>query len=299
MKKNNVYDLVYHYYKQIIFIFVPNICNSRCSFCYIKPVFSKNAVLSNIILIKTENFVDKAINKGFNEFRITGGEPLLYDNISELFSIFKKKNVSYTLLTNGININKHFDIFEKNRPKKITIGYHSKINYSSVFGINYNTDILDENICELCKRKFNITISVLFLEENKNDIISHILHLKSLGVNSIKLIYPNNKKIKMSLMNEFIKTTELVKSISGIDVRYSDLKNNICSMDKRGFLSFFLDNNKIFGCCNSINNEKLISNINSSNDLEATILNFYNVAKKIKEFPCKNNVKFCPIALNK
>jgi len=298
MKILDLHDLVYLYYKRILFLFVPNVCNSKCSFCYEKPKFSKYAVLSDSILSRTYEFVDTVKNIGFNEFRITGGEPLLFENIFELFSIFKKKNVSYTLLTNAMNIQKHFELFKNNEPKKITISYHSKTHHNNIFGIEYNTDLLDENIRELCKRKFNLTISILFLDENKIEILSHVLHLKSLGVKSIKLIYPNDHKIKMNLKKEFVKTVEKVTSIKGIDIRYSELNASICSMVNRGFLSFHIDQNIIYSCCNSIFNKKFINNINSYENLITIIWNFYNAKKSINEFPCRNNVEFCPIALN-
>ena len=300
MDINNLHDLVYHYYKQIFFLFVPNVCNSKCSFCYAKPKFSKHAVLSEVVLNRTEKFVKTVKNIGFNEFRITGGEPLIFENIAELFSIFKGNEISYTLLTNGMNIQNHFELFTSNIPKKITISYHSNTHYNSIFGVEYNTDLLDENIRELCKRKYNLTISVLLLEKNKSEILSHLLHLKSLGVASIKLIYPNDKNIRMSLKNEFFKDVELATLITGMDVRYSDLKSYTCNMVSRGFPSFSISQNKIYGCCNSISNQKFISKINTFDiDSLTTILyDFYNTAQALNEFPCESHVEFCPIALN-
>jgi len=294
----NLHDLVYRYYKRMFFLFVPNICNSNCSFCYIKPQKSKCAVLSDSVLRKANEFVSSAKNIGFNEFRITGGEPLVFENISELFSICKKKNVFYTLITNGMDIQNQFNLFENNSPKKITISYHSKVNHNTIFGVDYDTDLLDENIRELCKRKINLAISITILEDNKSEILSHILHLKSLGVKSVKLIYPNDKEIKMRLKNEFIKTVESINLIRGIDVRYSDLKSQTCNMVNRGFLSFPLDQNKVYDCCYSMSNEKFISNVNSLEDFKAAIWSFYKEAQMLNEFPCKRYVEFCPIALN-
>lgn len=298
MELLNLYDLVYHYYKRILFLFVPNICNSKCSFCYAEPKFSKHAILSDYILSRADEFINVAKNIGFYEFRVTGGEPLLFENISELFSIFKKKDISYTLLTNGMNIQKYFEIFKNNRPKKITISYHSKICHNGIFGIEYNTDLLDDNIRELCRMGINLTVTILFLEKNKDEILSHVLHLKSLGIKSIKLIYPNDKNIKMYLKNEFMKTIEYLTSIKGIEVRYSELKSCSCNMVSRGFLSFSLSQNKIYGCCNSIYNQKFISSINSFDNMSTTLWDFYNTAQVLNEFPCKNHVEFCPIALN-
>jgi molybdenum cofactor biosynthesis enzyme MoaA len=254
--------------------------------------------LNNSILNRIDKFVNIAKNIGFNEFRITGGEPLLFKNISELFSIFIKNNVTYTLLTNGLNIHINFDLLNENRPNKITISYHSKKYYNNIFGIEYNTDLLDENIRELCRMGINLTVSILFIEKNKNEILSHIVHLKTLGVKSIKLIYPNNEKIKMNLRNDFFESLKLLTSVVGMDIRYSELNKSMCSMASRGFLSFHISQNKIYGCCNSIINKNFISNVNSFESLITTIWNFYFTAQTLEWFPCESHVEFCPIALN-
>lgn len=295
---HNFHDLVYHYYRRVFFIFVPGICNAKCSYCYIKPEYSNHAILNDPMIGRMEEFVNKAKHLGFDEFRITGGEPLLFENISDLLTIFKNNNVSYTLLSNGMDIHKHLELFENNRPKKITISYHSKEYHNSIFGVPYKTDLLDENIRFLCEKKIDLTVSILLLENNQSGIPHHVLHLKSLGVNSIKLIYPNNEKTKMNLKNEFVRTVDLLASIPGINVRYSDLNSRTCSMVGRGFLSFSASQNKVYACCNSILNENFTSDIDPLNNLTDTLWNFYNAAQVLKGFPCENHVDFCPIALN-
>jgi len=102
----------------------------------------------------------------------------------------------------------------------------------------------------------------------------------------------------MNLKKEFIEAVEKVTSIEELDIRYSELNTNMCSMVNRGFLSFHLDQNKFYACCNSIFNEKFISSINSFDSLVTAIWNFYNATQVLNEFPCGNSVEFCPIALN-
>ena len=298
MKLLNWYDLVHCYYKRILFLSVPNVCNAKCPFCFLKPSYAKGATLSDSVLGRTSDFVDVAKSVGFNEFRITGGEPLVFDNLSELLSIFKEQQISYTLLTNGLVLHKYLEFFECNIPKKITVSYHSKKYNSDIFGIEYNTDLLDKNIRILCERKIDLTVSILFLEQNQEDVLTHALHLKSLGVKSIKLIYPNYKKIKMNLKSAFTETIELVTAISGIDVRYSELGTCTCAMVNRGFLSFSPSQNKLYSCCNAISDKNFISDLNSHDSLTTALWNFYNAAQVLKGFPCESHVDFCPIALN-
>lgn len=295
---HNLEDLVDRYYKRIFFLFVPNVCNAKCPFCYVKPCFSENAILSNLVLNKTKEFVNSAKKIGFNEFRITGGEPLVYENISELLYIFKNYDISYTLITNGMNIKNHIELFNSNKPKKITISYHSKLNHNNIFGVEYNTEMLDESIRELCKRKINIAITIIVFEGNRKEILSHVLFLKSLGVKSFKIIYPNDKKIKMSLRNEFVKIIKSLETISGIEIRHSELNSPVCNMISRGFLSYLLDRNNIYDCCYAMSNEHFIGKINSVDSLEAIIWKFYNTAQMLNTFPCESYVDFCPIALN-
>jgi len=297
-KIENLTDLIKNYYRSIIYLMVPNVCNSKCFYCYIKPKFSQQSVLSKNILRRASKIILAAKSIGFNEFRITGGEPLIFNNISELLSIFKDNKIPYTLFTNGVNIGKYLDFFESNKPKKITISYHSKIYHNAIFGIKYNTDLLDNYIYKLCKMDINLTISILLLEKNKSDIVSHILYLKSLGVKSIKFIYPNQKEIKMGLKETFIDLTNQIMSIKGVELRHSELNTNICDMINRGFLSFPLNKSQIYGCCNSIINKMYISDINNLNDLIKALWNFYKIAQAQKEFPCESYVEFCPIALN-
>jgi len=296
---NNIEDLINIYYKNILFLSVPNICNSKCYYCYLKPDFFQKAVLSNTILDRINKIVYIAKDIGFNEFRITGGEPLIYENVSELLSIFNEKSISYTLLTNGMNIKNNIELFKENRPKKITISYHSKKYHNSIFGVKFDTNILDDNIRELCKMNINITISIIMLERNKYDIIPHVYYLRSLGVKSIKLIYPNYKEIKMSLSDKFIEIINEINSITGIDVRYSELNLNICSMINRGFLSFSLSKNILYGCCNTITNKIFVNSIISYDNITKILWEFYNAAQAIIDFPCENYVRFCPIVLNK
>ncbi len=298
MEINNSFELVNEYYKRIFFLFVPNVCNAKCSFCYVEPGFSKHAVLTKSLLDKTDSFIKSCKKIGFNEFRVTGGEPLLFQNISELISIFKSNDVSYTLLTNGMNLEQSLISFQEYQPKKITISYLSKKYHENIFGVKFNTDILDENISELCKRKINLTVSVLLLHENRSEIFSHIQHLINLGVKSIKFIYPNDKFIKSTLLKEFEETVNEINAIEGIEFRYSDTSRRTCNLLDRGFLSFPLSQNKIFGCCNSITDDNFIDKIDSEKNLTDTLWNFYKSSRELKYFPCESHVDFCPIALN-
>ena len=263
-----------------------------------KPKYSKSATLSDVILAQTERFIRVTRNIGFNEYRITGGEPFLYENISDLLSLLRKDGIHYNLLTNGINIRKNTNLFIKYPPNKVIISYHSKMLYAAMHGIEHNTGLMDDCIRDLCAMGVDLTISVLFMRMNVSDVRSHILHLRALGVKSVKIIYPNIGTIKMSLMTEFNSIINWAISMSGMNIRFSDSSVSRCFLTTRGFLSYLSSRNLLLGCCNSPINRKFIANIDLLENLPEILWKFYNEGSLINEYPCISHVTFCPIALS-
>ena len=223
---------------------------------------------------------------------------MIFQNISELISIFKQNEVSYTLLTNGMNVMTHFKSLTEYKPKKITFSYHSKKKHEEIFGVKYNTEVLDESIRMICENEIDTTVSLLLLPINLCEIYSQIIHLIDLGVKSIKLIYPNDASIKSDLLTDFNKMVDEINKIDGIEFRYSDTKNQTCNLLERGFISYTLNNEKIYGCCNSVSHDDFIKTFNSKTLLSDILWDFYQTSRYVREFPCESYVEFCPIALN-
>ena len=200
-------------------------CNFRCQYCMPEKPFSwvpKENLLSYEDLFK---FIKASIDEGIKKVRITGGEPLLRENLDVFLKmIFDYKNdIDLALTTNGFLLSKVAQKLKDAGLKRINISLDSlnhataakiaqkdvlknvlegiqkacdvglkiKINCVPIKGINDN-DVL--NVLEFCKEKGYVVRFIEFMENH---------HAKdgAKGLNSdeIKAIisqkYPNFKMI--------------------------------------------------------------------------------------------------------
>jgi len=171
-------------------------CNFRCQYCMPEKPFSwvpKENLLSYEDLFK---FIKVSINEGIKKVRITGGEPLLREDLDKFIKmIFDYKNdIDLALTTNGFllakvaqklkdaglkRINISLDTLDKNRAKQIAqkdtldtvlkgiekasnVGLEIKINCVPIKGIN-DKDIIE--VLEFCKSR---AYKVRFIEFMQN-----------------------------------------------------------------------------------------------------------------------------------
>jgi len=159
-------------------------CNFRCQYCMPTKPFSwvpKENLLSYEDLFK---FIKVSIDEGIKKVRITGGEPLLRDDLDQFINMIYsyKQDIDLALTTNGFllpkmalalknaglkRINISLDTLNKERASKIAqkdvlntilegiqrakeVGLKIKINCVPLKGVN-DIDIID--ILEFCKKE--------------------------------------------------------------------------------------------------------------------------------------------------
>jgi MoaA/NifB/PqqE/SkfB family radical SAM enzyme len=81
-------------------------CNLSCKYC------SEAGVMRDSSLSDIKKIVDNLISGGLERICITGGEPLLRDDLEDILRYIKERNVTITLSTNGMCL-------DENRLKKI------------------------------------------------------------------------------------------------------------------------------------------------------------------------------------
>ena len=200
-------------------------CNFRCQYCMPEKPFSwvpKENLLSYEDLFK---FIKASIDEGIKKVRITGGEPLLRENLDVFLKmIFDYKNdIDLALTTNGFLLSKVAQKLKDAGLKRINISLDSlnpataakiaqkdvlknvlegiqkacdvglkiKINCVPIKGINDN-DVL--NVLEFCKEKAYVVRFIEFMENH---------HAKdgAKGLNSDEILsivsskYPNLKMV--------------------------------------------------------------------------------------------------------
>ena len=200
-------------------------CNFRCQYCMPEKPFSwvpKENLLSYEDLFK---FIKASIDEGIKKVRITGGEPLLRENLDVFIKMIYdyKNDIDLALTTNGFllpksaqklkdaglkRINISLDSLNPATAAKIAqkdvlktvlegiqvahdVGLKIKINCVPIKGVNDN-DVID--VLEFCKTKGYTVRFIEFMENN---------HAKdgAKGLNSdeilsiVSLKYPNLKMV--------------------------------------------------------------------------------------------------------
>jgi len=175
-------------------------CNFRCIYCMPEKPFSwvpKEELLSYEDMFK---FVKISIDKGVNKIRITGGEPLLRENLYLFIKMIYdyKNDIDLCLTTNGYLVRQTAQLLKNSGLKRINISLDSlkkettkKISQKDVLdevlkgikkaidvglGVKINTvplkDINDSEILDILEFCENLDIPVRFIEYMENSFAS-------------------------------------------------------------------------------------------------------------------------------
>ncbi|WP_046746196.1 radical SAM protein [Kordia zhangzhouensis] len=290
-----VKDIVSKYFNKHLFVFLPNLCNSGCEFCYVEPLNGKSAKLSRKLLSNFEVLITQAKEIGFETIRITGGEPLIFSNFLEIIKILKKNQLNYTLMTNGQNIHNYLTDFEEYLPAKVTVSFHSLKRYFEIFKNDIDLKKFFSTIKSLREKKVEIATTTLYLEENHKELPNLIKFFEKKEIDSLKIIYPNNNKQNSELIKRFVNSNFK----SSTELRITDFNQSNCLLKTRGFLSVILGDLSIYNCCTTVGKSENKTEIDNGFDLGKLTIKQYENNLKISQFPCKTNLNTCPIALKK
>lgn len=98
-------------------------CNFRCIHCYNQDL-KKRYLKVNLF----KNIIDQLVDSGCQSVTITGGEPLLHPNFSEIYNYCFKKGLKVSLFTNGYYVDKYIELFKSFIPKKVEISLYGTNN---------------------------------------------------------------------------------------------------------------------------------------------------------------------------
>ncbi|MFH0845433.1 MAG: radical SAM protein [Pseudomonadota bacterium] len=107
-------------------------CNNNCVHCYINlPAGDRGAKEKEISFHEIKEIVDEAVSLGALWCLITGGEPLLREDFSQIYLYLKKKGILISVFTNATLITEdHVRLFKRYPPRNIEV---------SVYGVTEET----------------------------------------------------------------------------------------------------------------------------------------------------------------
>ena len=98
-------------------------CNNDCRHCYINlPPGDQDARSRELTLREINAIADQAVALGAMWVLISGGEPLLRDDFSEIYLALKRKGLLVSVFTNATLLrDEHIELFKKYPPRDIEI----------------------------------------------------------------------------------------------------------------------------------------------------------------------------------
>ena len=114
-----------------IFVYPTLRCNFSCSYCF---TFSGPAEAEGSFLLgRWEQFLAACAELGIPEVRLSGGEPLLIDDIRQRCKTILDRGMRYTILTNGSLLERHLGWLSDEPPETIWISYHREFSSADIF----------------------------------------------------------------------------------------------------------------------------------------------------------------------
>ena len=206
-------------------------CNLRCTYCMPADgiVLSPKASLmtADEIFSIAQTFVENGVDK----IRLTGGEPLLRKDFPEIISKLANLEVSLSITTNGILIDRHIDVLKQFKVKKINLSLDTLVSskFHSVTLRNQFEKVID-NLHLLLNNDFQVKVNVVLMKGfNENEIIDFIKLTEFLPV-SIRFIefmpFAGNEwdRSKMVSQNEILSQVEASFAVENIQ-KLEDEKN--------------------------------------------------------------------------
>ena len=140
-------------------------CNLRCFYCMpeegIELTDKENVMTLEEIVAISKVFT----GLGVDTIRLTGGEPLIRNNFEFLARELAKLGVTLKLTTNGIVLNKHFELFQQIGLKKINISLDTLDKAKSVFIAKRDYfDRIMENIKQAIAYDFDIKLNIVLIK---------------------------------------------------------------------------------------------------------------------------------------
>ena len=231
-----------------LFFKTTNYCNSDCEYCSHainrvpkEPKFN----IPHEVIIRT---IEEAAEMGVDAISISGGEPLIRNDIIEIIVKTVECGIVPVLLTNGLLLDEKWDSLGKAGLRYIIISMDSidKDIYEKQRGADFNRAVAGIEAALKMRTKFKnveIHVSVVLTKDNQEDFLK-------------LLEYMNARRIKVQI-NPYHKREDDLEDYSIVDCeKIKSLTERLIQMKKEGYLIAnsigFLKHLPDFFCSNKV-----------------------------------------------
>jgi molybdenum cofactor biosynthesis protein A len=164
-------------------------CNLRCHYCMPEegiPLRDKKEFMSQEELFAIS---DVFINMGIKKVRLTGGEPLIKKNFTQILNHFANKDLDLAITTNGILLNKYWDELKAANISTLNISLDSLVEekFNKISRRQFFKRIY-ENIFIAIDKGFNVKLNVVLIKDENDDEIIDFIELTKKHKISVRFI---------------------------------------------------------------------------------------------------------------
>lgn len=151
-------------------------CNLRCTYCMPADGIALSPKASLMTTEEIFAIAETFVKNGVDKIRLTGGEPLLRKDFPEIISKLSTLDISLSITTNGILIDRHIDVLKQFNVKKINLSLDTLVasKFHSITLRNQFETVIN-NLQLLLNNDFQVKVNVVLMKGfNDNEIVDFV-----------------------------------------------------------------------------------------------------------------------------
>ncbi|WP_343588061.1 GTP 3',8-cyclase MoaA [Flavobacterium sp.] len=151
-------------------------CNLRCTYCMPADGIALSPKASLMTADEIFAIAQIFVKNGVDKIRLTGGEPLLRKDFPEIVSKLSELEISLSITTNGILIDRHIEVLKRFNIKKINLSLDTLISskFHSITLRNQFEKVID-NLHLLLNNDFQVKVNVVLIKGfNDTEIVDFV-----------------------------------------------------------------------------------------------------------------------------
>lgn len=217
-------------------------CNNRCRHCWLWLNKDSSEIKRELNFEKWKKIFDEARQMGSREWVISGGEPMLHPDFTEIFDYLTAKSVTFTLNTNGTMITPEIAKLMKRKGSKMIAlyGADSQI-HDMITRLPGSFELAMEGFSLLKEYGAGFTVQVVPMKDNYHQLDKMINLAKTLSpsyrIGTSWLFYSAYRSGAMNaqIEKQRLDPKEVVKldpPLPGYEAKYSLIqRESICSLN--------------------------------------------------------------------
>lgn len=235
-----------------------NYCNLDCDFCYMKCIKNDTSMSLDVVNFFVDNYAGMT-----KSVQLTGGEPTLHKNFSEI-ALKVTPKFKTTLITNGTQLNKiDPKVLKKFSLIQLSIYGYDKNTYTNFTGNSSAYQNLEAGLIHLNKNNIDVLASIMIKKDNYQYLEEYLKFITHFGVSKIRFSLVsdlhNNSPHRFNIMEEKNIRLQLKKATEKYGINYPVFEisnfNNSSAIKfncAAGKFSFIVGTNAMVRPCNMV-----------------------------------------------